>query len=138
MRKKSFGRWVTEFIERLLDYFNLNGWRVTIEEMDEDPEKCDDGNLEYAHIEVTHPYQMATIRLNTLAKQDYKDGNIARLVSLLTHEVVHVFLSPLQDWMQPHLSTITAPLFHKDIESTTQKLTMVFLKTLPQSVIPPR
>ena len=138
MRKKSFERWVTEFIANLADYFNLDGWRFTLEHNNEDPESCDNGNLEYAHIDITHPYMMATIRVNSLAKKDYKDGDIQRLVSLLTHEVVHVFLSPFQDWMQPHLSTITAPIFHKDVENQTQKLTMVFLKTLPKSLIPPR
>jgi hypothetical protein len=137
MKKVTYEKWLTKLVENLSEHFNLSGWRISIEHLEEEPEECDSGNLEYAHIVVTPPYQMATIRVNKLAQKDFQDGNIDRLVSLLTHEVAHIFLAPLQDWMQPHLSTITAPIFHKDIEQQTQKLTMVFLKTLPKNIIPP-
>ena len=56
----------------------------------------------------------------------------------LVHEIVHIFLDPFQDFMHPHLSITTTPAFVGMLENQTQKLTMVFLKSLPPDVIPPR
>src|ERR1017187_1092864 len=130
--------WITSFVTNLSEHLNLAGWRFEIEYSDEAPRKLADGNAEYMRIDITYPYLMATLSLSSLVKKDYDEGDFERVTLNLLHEMTHVFLDPFQNWMQPHLSTVTCPIFVKTLEEQTQKLTMVLLKTLPPSVIPPR
>jgi hypothetical protein len=56
----------------------------------------------------------------------------------LVHELVHLFLDPFHDTILSFLSPSTTPAFMEILEQQTQKLTMVFLKTLPKNLTPPR
>jgi len=81
---------------------------------------------------------MATISVSPKMKEDFDSGNLQQIVQSLVHEFVHIFLAPLQDHIQPHLSATTAPLYMKVVEEQTQRLTSVFLKTIPKTIIPKR
>jgi hypothetical protein len=128
--------WVRQFIENLFSYFDIVGWELRIEFANAPSEKH--GGNAYASIDVEPTYQMATITCFPIVKEDFDEKKIDDMVQRLTHEVVHVFLSPFQEFVEPHLSTTTSPYFNKILEQQTQKLTMVFLKTLPKNLIPPR
>ena len=136
MRKKSYEGWTTQLVENLAVYFDLAGWNILIKWDDED--KKEDGPETYATIAVNSVYQTATITFMRAARQDYLEETVDRLIQATTHEFVHVFLDPFQDAMHPFLSITSTPAFMNIVETQTQKLAMVFLKTLPQSVIPPR
>ncbi len=56
----------------------------------------------------------------------------------MVHEVVHILVDPFHEAMIPFLSPSTTPHFIETLEQQTQRLTMVFLKTLPKNLIPPR
>ncbi len=136
MKKLTYEGWVSSFIEHLFQHFDFVGWEIKIEH-EKQPAKERNGDV-YASINVEPIYQMAVITCYPEVKSDFDKGNMADMVQRLTHEVVHVFLAPFQDFIEPHLSEVTAPYFTKVLEQQTQKLTMVFLKTLPESLIPPR
>jgi len=128
---KPFEAWVTSFVERASDYFNLGGWTINIQFKDEE-------NTCYADNEINSPYQFSTINLYKKSREDFESGEFDLLVMALVHEIVHIFIDPFQDFMHPHLSITTTPLFMSVLEQQTQKLTMVFLKSLPPDIIPPR
>lgn len=136
MKKITYESWVASFIERLSDYFNLAGWEILIEYSDK-PSEHEDGNV-YAQISMETDYQMATMTLFPAAKEDWVSGNTRRLVARLVHELTHIFLDPFKDAMLPFLSPSSTPAFMSITEQQTQKLTMVFLKSLPKDLIPPR
>ena len=132
MKNLSYESWVTQFVENLSEYFNLGGWNIHIDYEDE-PSK--DGC--YASNDINSPYQFSTITLYQHSREDFESGEQDLLVMSIVHELVHIFLDPFQDYMHPHLSITTTPLFMSTLEQQTQKLTMVFLKTLPEDIIPP-
>lgn len=131
MKNLAYESWVNQFVENLRNHFNLAGRQLLIEFTSED-------NGSYADITVRTPYQHAIINVYPTARVDFERGVTKQLVMSLTHEVVHVLLDPFCDCMEPHLSEATKPYFINILEQQTQKLTMVFLKTLPKSLIPPR
>ena len=139
MKKITYESWVHSFVERLSDYFNLAGWEIAITQAKEDkPNSSGEGWGTYASMDINSAYQMAEMTLYPVVKKDFEEKNFARIVTRLTHEFVHIFLDPFQDAMHPHLSITSTPAFMNILEQQTQKLTMVFLKTLPKDVIPPR
>ena len=137
MKNKEYEAWVSSFVGNLSEHFNLAGWRITLEFSDEQ-ESDKHGDLTAASIHVTSDYQMATIILGPVLRQFFEDGELDQIIQSLTHELVHIFLAPFQEWIEPHLSATTAPLHMKVVEQQTQRLTSVFLKTLPKHLIPKR
>ena len=137
MKNKEYEAWVSSFVGNLSEYFNLSGWRITLEFSDEQ-ESAEQGNVVAASINVTSDYQMALITIGPVLRQYFEDGELDQIVQILTHELVHIFLAPFQDQMEPYLSATTAPLHMKVVEQQTQRLTSVFLKTLPKHLIPKR
>jgi hypothetical protein len=132
MKKQTYEGWVTAFVERLSDYFNLCGWVIVIEKVNKSKDNT------YAEIDINSTYMHATLRLFKQGELDFKAGKTERLVMALVHELTHIFLDPFQEWMHKYLSISTTPMFMDDLEAQTQKLTMVFLKNLPTDIIPPR
>lgn len=128
----SYKKWVTSLVENLSDHFNLHGWTVSVRFSDEENK---DGT--YAENEVNSKYMYSTLTFYKQSRKDFEEGKLDYLVTASLHEMIHVFLDPFQDWMHPHLSLTTTPLFMDTLEQQTQKLTMVLLKTLPKSIIPP-
>ena len=136
-----FEQWVTEAVKRLAGYFNFSGWRIEVDFRDENPDSAGSGTSEgcvYAETHVDSAYMTVHISLYKQAKDDFESGNIRQLSLGLTHELVHVFLDPFRTAALPHLSEVTTPFFSDMVENQTQKLTMVFLKTMPEDIFPPR
>jgi hypothetical protein len=133
MKKQGYESWVISFVENLSDYFNLAGWdvRVTFSE-----EESKDGS--YAENEINSPYLFSTLTFYKQSRLDFEAGKMDHLITATVHEMVHIFIDPFQDWMHPHLSLTTTPLFMSSLENQVQKLTQVFIKTLPKKLIPPR
>jgi len=136
MKKITYESWVTSFVERLSEYFNLAGWtlRIKYQDKNEEHKGCDT----YAEIEVNSTYLFANLVLFPQGKKDFETGNIDQLAMAIVHELVHIFLDPFQDQMHPHLSLSSTPAFMDILEQQTQKLTMVLLKNFPKDLIPPR
>jgi len=132
MKNLSYERWITQFVENLSKYFNLAGWTIHIDYKDE---ASKDGC--YADNNINSPYQFSTVTFYQQPRLDFEAGEFDLLIMSVVHELVHIFLDPFQDYMHPHLSTTVTPIFMSMLEQQTQKLTMVFLKTLPQDIIPP-
>ena len=128
----SYEKWVTKFLSNVAKHFNLRGWTAIIEFSDEAKGKS------YAEASINSNYQHITIYVYKSAKRDFESGKMDTLVMALVHELVHVFLDPFHEFSNPHLSEITSPFFMNILEQQTQKLTMVFLKTLPKNLIPSR
>lgn len=137
MKNLSYESWITQFVENLSEYFNLAGWRISLE-FSEDQDVSEEGNLVAASISVTSDYQMAVITVSPPLQAEFERGEFRQIVQSLVHEMVHIFLAPLQEHTTPHLSQVTAPLFMKIVEQQTQRLTSVILKNLPDSIMPPR
>jgi len=133
MPKITYETWVTSFVERLVEHFNLFGWNITVEFSGEE----DTSGATYANNVINSSYQFSTLTFYPKAEQDYNNRNIDALKMAIVHELVHIFLDPLHEYMHPHLSLTTTPLFMGTLEQQTQKLTMVLLKTLPDSITPP-
>lgn len=131
MKNKSYESWITQFVERLADFFNFQGWRISITYTSKE------GGDNYAEISVNSVYQFAELTVYPQTRRDFESGNLERLVMGLTHELVHIFLDPFHDAMHDHLSAVTTPAFLATLETQTQRLTAVFLKTLPECIIPP-
>jgi hypothetical protein len=136
--KMSFEDWTTEALGRLAGYFNLDGWRLEVEYQEKE-ETLSIGTsaslgVVYAKTYVDSTYQAIHVILYKQAKYDFETGNFEQLATGLTHELVHVFLDPLNDFSAPFLSETTAPFFQDILERQTQKLTMIFLKTMPAEI----
>ena len=128
----NYEEWVTTCITNIAEYFNLGGWTISVEF----PEEAK-GNS-YAEATINHVYQNAIINIFPQAKKDFESKKLDIVVMALVHELVHVFLDPFHEFVNPHLSEVTTPYFMNIVEQQTQKLTMVFLKNLPQNIIPAR
>jgi len=133
--ENTYESWMTQFVENLASFFNLAGWTIKIKYNEE--EETHNGCETYAEIEVNSPYLFATVIILPQGKKDFEAGNLDQLVMAVVHELVHIFLDPFQDQMHPHLSMTTTPAFMDILEQQTQKLTMVFLKSLPPDIVPP-
>lgn len=134
MKKITYESWVASFVERLSDYFNLAGWAFEIIHAS-DPRT---DKFVYAKIEVDSVYMLAEITIYPIAKEDFENKRTDRFTKSLVHEFVHIFLDPFHDHATRFLSPATTSSFIDTLEQQTQKLTMVFLKTLPKDIIPPR
>jgi len=132
VKKVTYESWLTELVGNLQEYFNLSGWRILLKFSDKEEKEGT-----YAENEVVTPYMFSTITFYKSSRKNFKSGDIDFLVMAVVHEMVHIFLDPFNDYMHPHLSLTTTPLFMNSLEQQTQKLTTVFLKTLPKSIIPP-
>jgi len=124
--------WVKKLVSNLASHFDLAGWTLQVQFPAEQKETC------YAENDINSTYLGSTIRVYPLAKKDFDSGNIDRFVMAIVHELVHLFVDPFHESMLPFLSQSTTPSFMETLEQQTQKLTMVFLKTLPKNLIPPR
>ena len=124
--------WVKKLVSNLASHFDLAGWTLQVEFLVEEK------GTSYAENDINSTYLGSTIRVYPLAKKDFDSGNIDRLVMALVHEIVHLLVDPFHDAMLPFLSASTTPAFHEILEQQTQRLTMVFLKTLPKGLIPIR
>jgi hypothetical protein len=132
--KKSitFESWITSFIEKLSDYFNLAGWNIWVEF------HKDIKGDSYAETSIDSTYLTATIHFYKQAKEDFSKKDIQWLVTSVVHEMTHIFLDPFHEYVVPFLSPSTSDLFMNLLETQTQKITMVFMKNLPEDIIPPR
>jgi hypothetical protein len=129
----SYEKWVTKFVENVSAHFDFSGWRIVVESHNDE----DKGGT-YAETSINSAYQFATVHLYKAAYKDFQDNKPELLIMSLVHELVHIFIDPFHAWAEPHLSQITTPRFMDIVEQQTQKLTMVFLKTLPKGLLPPR
>lgn len=134
MAESPYQEWTRKLTESLAFHLNLSGWQFFYEWIEPDASTDPD---EYANISVNSDYLWATIRFKPPAKRDFEAGKYEMVVQAVLHELVHIFLDPFQNWMFDYLSKTTTPLFMSTVEQQTQRLTMVILKTLPSSVIPP-
>lgn len=133
MKKKvTFESWVSSFVERLSDYFNLPGWILLLEFHDE--LKGDS----YAEAAINSTYMTATIHFYKQAKLDFDKKDTNWLETSIVHELTHIFLNPFHQYTEPFLSPSTSTSFVNMLETQAQKLTMVFMKNLPKDIIPPR
>ena len=130
---REYQAWVASFVRNLKKHFNLQSWTIEIVFSDEPDEKG-----AYADNDINSQYLFSTITFYPPAKRDFNNRQFELLIMSVVHEIVHVFLDPLSDAMHDFLSITTAPMFMRTLETQTQTLTMVFLKTLPKSLIPPR
>jgi hypothetical protein len=129
----TYESWITQFVEQLSEYFNLQGWIWKLDFSDEEhPEGA------YAATSFNAAYQYANVTFYRQSKEDYESGELERLVLAVIHELTHAFLNPFHDFVEPYLSKTTEPFFVNMLETQTQKLTMVFLKQLPKSIVPRR
>jgi hypothetical protein len=131
---KNYESWVSSFVERLSDYFNLAGWTIRIKYKSEP----DAEQNTYAEISVNSTYLFANLFIYPQGKKDFEAGETNQLIMALVHELCHIFVDPFHDWAGHHISETTAPAFVQILEQQTQKLTMVILKSLPPDIIPPR
>lgn len=131
LKNLSYESWVREFLERLTGYFNLSGWTLSIQY----DEAIDEST--YAEIAVNSVYQTATIHMYPSGKKDFNSGNIERLTMALVHEMTHIFFDPFLEAMHDHLSVASTPAYMAMLENQTQKLTTVFLNSLPKDIVPP-
>jgi hypothetical protein len=131
----SYKEWTSRLVSNLADYFNLAGWKIYVRWDDKGIE--DSGDSIYAMIHVNTPYHFADLTFHPPSKRDFESKDVGRLVECVVHELTHIFLAPFEDWLDPHLSKTTRPLFENTLESQTQKLTTVLLKNLPDAIIPP-
>ena len=128
-----FEKWVTEFVGNLCEHFDLAGWTVQVKFPEAEPkDPC------YAENSINGTYLGSTIFIYPTARRDFEAGETERLVLALVHEIVHVLVDPFHESMLPFLSPFTTPSFMETLEKQTQRLTMVFLKTLPKDLIPLR
>lgn len=128
-----FEKWVTKLVGNLCGYFDLAGWTVQVKFPEEEPK-----DSVYAENSINGTYLGSTISVYPAAKRDFESGQIDRLVLAIVHEIVHVLVDPFHESMIPFLSPSTTPSFMETLEKQTQRLTMVFLKTLPKKLIPTR
>ena len=133
MPKTTYEAWVTSFVTRLSEHFNLAGWSIQVKFVD-----TEDKLGTYAENTINTQYMFSTLTFYKQSRLDFESGKTDQLIMAAIHEIVHIFLDPFQDYMHPHLSLTTTPLFMNTLEQQTQKLTMVFLKTLPKNIIPKR
>lgn len=132
MKKLNYKEWVYAFIKNLETHLNLSGWTIRLVFVNK--EKGDT----VAEMDVNHVYLHAVMRLYPQAHRYFKNNETDMLVQTIVHEMVHVFIDPFHEFTQAYLSPSTTPLFMNILEQQTQKLTMVLLKTLPESLIPKR
>ena len=132
MKKLSYKEWVYSFVKNLETHLNLSGWTIRLVFVNK--EKGDT----VAEMDVNHVYLHAVMRVYPQAHRYFKNNEMDMLVQTIVHEMVHVFIDPFHEFTQTYLSPSTTPLFMNIVEQQTQKLTMVLLKTLPESLIPPR
>lgn len=128
----TFERWITLLVGNICGHFDFGGWTVQIKFADQPNEET------YADNKINGTYLGSTITLYPVARQDFESGETERVVLAIVHELVHVFLDPFHEAILPFLSPSTTPAFMETLEQQTQRLTMVFLKTIPKNLIPPR
>ncbi len=129
----SFEKWVIKFVGNLCEHFDLAGWTVQVKFPEEESkDSC------YAENSINGAYLGSTISIYPVAKRDFESGEIERLVMALVHDIIHILVDPFHESMLPYLSPSTTPFFMETLEQQTQRLTMVFLKTLPENLIPAR
>lgn len=87
-------------------------------------------------MQINGDYQMATLIVFPMAKADWEKKNFQVLARRLVHELCHLFFDPMHQWINPHLSETTTPLFIRTLEQQVQKLALVMVKSLPASLIP--
>jgi hypothetical protein len=129
----SYETWVSSFVKNLCEYFNLAGWNIKVEFVDENGK-----DSQYADNEINSAYMFSTMTFYKPSRVDFENGELDRLTMAVVHEIVHIFLDPFHDSVCPFLSQVSSPEFSKMLETQTQKLTMVFLKSLPKNIIPKR
>ena len=127
-----YEQWVRTCCENIASHLDLAGWRVEVDFSGADAKD------EYvtAKTKILGPYKQVILTCYPVLKTWFHDGDTERILGILVHEFVHVLLDPFDEWMAPHLSTITAPIFVDVLERQTQTITMILLKTLPQNLIP--
>ena len=130
-RPLSYEKWVTRLVDNVATHLDLAGWVIQVEFSSEEKED------RHADNTINTTYLHSSICFYPPAKRDFDSGHPERVVIAVVHELVHVLLDPLHGWMCPYLSSTTTPFFMETLEQQTQKLTMVLLKTLPKSIIPP-
>src|ERR1039458_7504560 len=85
---KTYEAWVASFVHRLSDYFNLGGWRFTIDYETEEDNK-EEASV-YASIHVNSIYMFANLSIYPQGKRDFGNGDMSPLISALVHELAHI------------------------------------------------
>jgi hypothetical protein len=135
METEAYEGWVTAFIENLREYFNLQGWRIKTEFYATDKDDS------YAEATVNSTYYSATLKLYKQSKTDFEENTtetMGRLTMSIVHETIHLLLDPFHEKISPFLSESSTMDFMRVLEQQTQQLTMVFMKSIPEYLIPPR
>lgn len=128
-----FETWITKLVGNLCEHFDLAGWTVQVKFPEqESKDSC------YAENAINGAHLGSTISVYPTAKRYFEAGETERLVMALVHEIIHILVDPFHESMLPFLSPSTTPAFMETLEQQTQRLTMVFLKTLPENLIPIR
>lgn len=117
---------------------NLAGWDLEISFMDETHPDDDPCQITAADINILHEYQSAKIRIRPLVKEYFDEDRIDKIVGVLVHELCHILTDPFLKFVEPHLSGVTQPFFSRILESETQKISSIIVKSLPKNTIPPR
>lgn len=135
----SYKRWMNQLVANLIEHMNLAGWNIELDFSDiPHADDRQSRGVTLANINVLSQYQDGKIQFFPASKDYFDKNQTDKLVATVVHELSHVFTAPFADFIEPHLSGVTGPFFTDILESQTQKITMLILKTLPKSVIPPR
>lgn len=127
-KKLEYEKYIEQLVTRLAEYFNLAGW--TIETEFDAPAKTDLGDGAYAYALVDSTYQRIKLFFTQKVREEYVSGDVYRPSEAAVHEMVHAFLDPFHEWALTYLSEANSPDFRRILEQQTQKLTMVFMKSL--------
>ena len=132
----SYKRWVASLVANLQLHFNLSGWQIGLEFVSNYEDEEDQTVL--AHVCADHTYQHATITFTQHTESLFKEKKYDRILLVVVHELVHLFLQPFDTFTTSHLSKITAPIYADIVERATVQITAVILKSLPKNLKPPR
>lgn len=126
---KSYEKWAISVKDRLKTILNLSDWAIEIHFDEDDPEG--DANT-IAWVCSDYRYLDAHIYLTPATRQSFKEGRYDHVGYVITHEMVHLLLKPVQQFAVKTVSEITEPLLRDAIEQTVQRITRTITQTLPK------
>ena len=133
---KPYKLWMAELVSNLTGYMNLSGWEIELTFVSKPhPE---DGECRPADVNVLSEYQKANICIYPTVEKSFRKKQHLYIVSIMIHELCHTITAPFGDLLEPHTSKTTEPFITKQLESATQKIAVLILKSLPDHVVPSR
>jgi hypothetical protein len=127
---KSYEKWATEVAHKLQIALNLQDWDIRLHFDEDDPEGDPDT---VAWVCSDYRYLTAHVYLTPGTRQEFKNGRYNYIGYIITHELVHLLLKPVQQFAIKTVSEITEPLLRDAIEQTTQRITRAMIKNLPKT-----